>query len=420
MGIQNRKKMLKIRKRKIGDIILELLVNNYYLMVMFLYLIVLKQPSFRVGVYSAIIMAVITIFYVLKYGVSLRVSNVEAWIIIYLCIVIFSGVNYIMGEGNVTAFFQTAANSVLPITFFWCGKNGIRFSRKTFLFSFNICCLIGIYLLIKKPTWYYLFCIEKGYSYTRLSSCFGSTAVGTLSCIAMLYTIEMIKDNTSIVWKIQYLLSCSFVLLSMQRSAWIAAFLTLIILHYWLLKWKTIKPYHVGIEIISSIVGCFVFWQYIMNIFNRWILEHKVSGEKSFEIFGRTSQWIQSIGQSNWLTGSGLGMRGHRATVVGVADGDWIRLLCEIGIVGVISLLIIIVISLKNAFWDTKRGIVPAMIIVIFFLQAIGSNVFEFQILAPVFWMSVGEIVNYSEGKRRKRLSYENDCVISSAVSQNT
>lgn len=418
MRIKNNPPHFRVEKQGMAKKILSMSVKNYYLIVMFLYLLSLKINSLRVGVISAVIMLLIAGLFFLKFGINLRGGKTEVLVVAFFLTSFFSVINYIKGEASISVFLQTASNSLLPIVFFWCGQKNIIFSKKSYLIAHDICCMIGVYLLIRKPSWYYMFCISRGYSYTRLSSCFGSTVVGILSCIAIVFSLQLIQNSGAMIWKMQFLLSCSFALLSMQRSAWIVSFLAIIAFHYWLLKWHLIRIRQIVLELFVIILALIISKDYVIAVFARWLLEHQVSGGSVWRMFDRSTQWVGVMGQSNWLTGSGLGLRGHRAAVVGVADGDWIRLLCEIGIIGVLILLLIIFEASKVRRYDLKRGLGPLLIILMLSLQMVGSNVLEFQIIAPAFWMSVGQTAYISTNmhQRRQISSHENISIISASI----
>lgn len=418
MRIKSNLPHFRIEKQGMAKKILDVSVGNYYLIVMFLYLLSLKVNSLRVGVVSAAIMLLIAGLYCLKFGINIRASKIEVFVVAYFAVSFFSVINYIKGEASISVFLQTVSNSLLPIVFFWCGQKNIIFSKKSYLIAHDVCCMMGVYLLITRPHWYYIFCISRGYSYTRLSSCFGSTAVGMLSCIAIVFSLQLIQNSKAMVWKMQFLLSCLFALFSMQRSAWIVSFLAIIVFHYWLLKWHSISIRHIVLELFIVILALIVSKDYVMAVFTRWILEHQVSGGNVWRMFDRSTQWIEVMSQSNLLMGSGMGLRGHRAAVAGVADGDWIRLLCEIGIIGVFILLLIIYEAYKVRRYDLKQGLAPFMIILMLSLQMIGSNVLEFQIIAPAFWMSVGQTAYISINMRQRRQtgSHENISTISASI----
>ena len=74
---------------------------------------------------------------------------------------------------------------------------------------------------------------------------------------------------------------------------------------------------------------------------------------------------------------------------------------------------------IKKGMYSFKKLYVPMLIILLFFLQAIGSNVFMFQLLVPFFWMSVGEIVGFNKKDIRKESLNESTCILSPTVSRN-
>jgi hypothetical protein len=109
----------------------------------------------------------------------------------------------------------------------------------------------------------------------------------------------------------------------------------------------------------------------------------------------RSTNWLDSFKQANFLIGGGLGAFGHKAvpySKVIIADGNYFKMFAELGIIGVFVFLSILVSSIFKGMQDLKNKYLELGIVVGLSLMAIGSNIFEYQIIAPVFWYSMGKI----------------------------
>lgn len=376
--------------------ILEFLVKNYYIFVIALYFQTFKSDSFRVGYYCGLIMIAIAILVILNHGFSFKVRKLEALTLGYLLYCAVTALNYLFSDVPVSSFTETVVNSLLPVIFFWCGLQGFSFSKKAYLIAYDVLCFVGIYLTFTLPDWYFVFCRSHGFSWTRLSSCVGSTVIGSMSCIAILYSYHLKMNSRSKLAIIQFVISCGFALLSFQRSAWIMTIVSVIVLNHNLLKLKIIKSYTIIFEVLFVVIIGFVFRDWIFDRIDIWILQRNVASQAQSNgtgmFSGRVGQWITNISTSNWITGSGLGTRGHRAISSGVADGDYVRMLCEIGLIGLGIFISIIYSAIKIGRSIGKDAIIPLLVVVVLALQAVGSNIFEFQITSPLFWMAIGEL----------------------------
>ena len=117
-------------------------------------------------------------------------------------------------------------------------------------------------------------------------------------------------------------------------------------------------------------------------------------------ITSRSNQWIDTIKNSpNIVFGSGLGSVGHKALGYAkyvITDGSLFKILAEFGIVGFLLFGSIVFVCLEKAFKRIIFYFREISIIFIFLLQSIGSNSLSFQLLLPVFWISLG-IITFNE-----------------------
>ena len=413
--------MGRYNKIQISNLLSGIFVDNYYIWIICIYILTLFIKQFPVGVCAAFFMLVVGFINVMSGKLRRIATALDVWVTFFVIYCLMSAVWIIIYNVNIIVYIKAVSNSILPVVFYFCARNGIGSLYRGFLKAVNICCIIGIILLGIMPGWYQAYCIDYGYSFTRLSSCVGSTAVGTLSVIAMLISIRLLYLSKGKKGKTYYLLSILYAFCSMQRSAWIVMSITLVIMH-WLLffKWKTIRLRIFVVEILCMLV-CIIFsWSFIWRLVSRWILEHEISG--GFGMFAsRSSQWIEALKTTNLLFGNGYGTVGHKA--IGyvdsiVADGSWICLLCEIGFIGITIFLIMICYAIIKGTHILKRKFLPVGIIVCVALQAIGSNMFEYQIIMPIFWYAIGDINSQHNFNIKSEVSKnENTGYVSATIS---
>lgn len=380
----------------------EILISYYYCFVIFFYFMTFVISDFPVGVVNSILIFLIGLGYILKYGISFNIKKIDVVVGIYFCYCCVSSLFYFTEEMvPISIFFKAFSNSLMPIFFYVIGKKGIFKFWKSYVFAIIVCGIVGTFLLWSKPTWYIEYCLKYGYSFSRLSSSIGSTAIGTLSVVGIVACIKYINEKQRGAWKIKYMLCILFSLLSMQRSAWIVGILAVIYLHYLIFKknrWLKLRWF--VLEIIFLLAVLVILREKILEIFRRWFLEKEyasINGGSS-AMFERAKAWVEGIKHSNILFGSGYGSRSHKAMEYieyTVNDGSWIELLCGVGIIGVLLFIIVILVCLAKGMKHIRELYMPTMIIIMICLQAIGSNIFEFQITTPLFWISIGQIRGY-------------------------
>lgn len=386
------------------------LIENYYLIVILLYMLTFAHQYLPVGILSAIVMCIILAGMISKYGIRLKGSMISMLVAVYVIYCAATVIFYFVERIPFSVFIKSASNSLLPILFFWCGMKGYHFSKKRYLLAVNICGLTGVLLLFLKPQWFVQYCISYGYSFTRLSSCIGSTAMGTLTAVAVVYSVQYIIDTRGKSGKIAYILSVAYTFLSFQRSAWIVAALTIIVLHYYVfIKWGKLKIRYMVLEILFILLCLVIFREYVGDVLGQYFSQ-RVSSRNAGMFSSRTGQWVYGLRNSNWIAGSGYGARGHKAMGYGaaaIADGSWVMLLCEIGIIGISIFIAIIIKTVGKGLYCLRSNLGALCVIVIICLQSVGSNILEFQITTPLLWMSIGEIAASARRlKKNENISY--------------
>lgn len=401
------------------------LINNYYIIVIALYLATFYNSNISVGVIcSALICVTIVGSFVFNRIDIYRMSFTDTICLIYFFWCMGSSIQYIVQELPISVFVKAVSNSLLPVFFYYFArKKSINKFWNRFVFAYCVCGGVGAVLLVTMPKWFWTYCYNHGYSYTRLSSAVGSTAMGCLGAIAVVVCLEKVYRTCGRQGKILYVLSLLFTFMSMQRSAWMVSFLSLIILHYcFFVKWRRVKRKYLLVEFAFLISVFLVCQEQLISMIKRWVLEHQdsaINNPGGAGLFSsRVGQWIDGFQNSNIFWGSGYGARSHKAVgyiSYAVCDGSWSVLVCEIGMIGCILFLVIIIRSLKFGVYNFKELFMPVMVIVTISLQAIGSNMFEYQIIMPLFWMAVGQIERYR--CQKGKVEYESDSYVSSTIS---
>lgn len=402
--------------QKIVNMICDFLISHYYFVVIFIYFCTFLKTGLQVGVYSAVLMLLIGVLLILCNKIKKTLSVIDVFVIFYIIYCFCTVLLYWVNNISILVFVKSASNSLLPLVFYWSAKRKGHTFYRTFWWANGVCCFIGILLLVAMPTWYFLYCREYGYSFTRLSSCVGSTAIGSMCAISVVIAVQIMYSTNGKKGKLQYIVSILFAFASMQRSAWIVVTLTLVLAHiYVFFKWRCISLRYLAIEGVAFIIAVLLLKEQITSMIIRWIAEHQSVAKAGYStgmFSSRTDTWSKALENSNIIFGNGYGTVGHKAigyTDSIVADGSWICLLCEIGIVGMLLFVIILLYVIVKGIKNFKSLFMPLGIIVCILLQAIGSNLFEYQLIMPIFWYAIGHIASHEKkGKELKNESIRN------------
>ena len=392
---------MKISKTNIG----EFFYKNYYIFALFFYFLTMFSSTLPVGILCAMLILVVILSKYLNSPTKIRYMGCDVLLIfVYFILSVSSALLYWGSELPLSVYIQAVSNSLFPVLFAFYEPNDINGFWKRFTVAYVFTGIIGLFLMMQRSSMYVSFCLSRGYDYRRLSSFIGSIPMGTLGAVAVIASLQMVITSQGKKGKVLYFLSLICSVASMQRSAWLVTLINLVIFHYYcFLKYRLIKYRYLIMEIILVIVVLIVFKDTILKVYLEWYDAHlySESSNKVQEMFsGRSGQWERGLNNSNLYIGSGFGSRGHKAQAVGypnyVADGSWVLILCESGILGLLLLVKPIIKGIIKGIYNMRNLYLPTAVLVIFSLQAIGSNVFELQITAPIFWISLGYILRFN------------------------
>ena len=97
-----------------------------------------------------------------------------------------------------------------------------------------------------------------------------------------------------------------------------------------------------------------------------------------------------------------MGSVGHKAigfSKILIADGNYFKMIGEIGIFVIYIFFDILISSFWNGFKDLKNKYLDLGVIFCICLIAIGSNIFTFQSIAPIFWFAIGRVSNSNKNQ---------------------
>ncbi|HUX95577.1 MAG TPA: hypothetical protein VMV47_07575 [Bacteroidales bacterium] len=236
--------------------------------------------------------------------------------------------------------------------------------------------------------------------FPRLTSYMSSLVIGVICSTNFILSIEYIKDK----W-IKYIFMLTFAVgsfLSMERGSWVMLIFGTIL--FYLIKFyvennklrrpKLNKKLLAAIIIIVIIFfgAVYIMWDNV--VFSKFIIE---LGKKVARLFNayeeRIETWKTAINLSiKYPFGLGLGILSHKGIqnnfIYSVADGNYFRILGDIGYLGLINFLILVFAGLLLLY--KKRMMSILISIIVFLMQAIGTNVFDLYYISFLFWFFLG------------------------------
>jgi hypothetical protein len=165
---------------------------------------------------------------------------------------------------------------------------------------------------------------------------------------------------------------------------------------YWLIK----KPKK-GLFFFGIIFFIFSIFIFILKIsLDSSILDilYERLYSTSSVVSERSSTWnIEIKNLFDLLFGHGLGSASHQAHYLGfssITDGQYFKILYELGIFGFFLFLAIIFFSLIRGFKFFNYYYIEVLIILFFVIANVGANPLSMPIIIAIFWFSLGRIWN--------------------------
>jgi len=359
--------------------------------------------NIKIGVLSSILIVLICFEH---FNSELFFSDTA--FIIYLLSCLISGIAYLWNDRPITIFFAAISFNVFPSLLFYLGryiaqKNETDIVIEKMLNAFVFMMLIGTVTYLLFPNFYFNYMGQSIDSYTyglgeyRYGSFISSIAlgsVGTISTILYFYTFDKLQ-----IWqKALYLpLIILNVLMSMQRAAWIitgVAIISCVLLKFG--RNKKTRYRLLGLLLFLLLVIA-IFWYNRTAIFTTIQLtyfERRISVINLNDMSSsRVTQWSDAwnVFLNNPLTGYGLGSCGQKAAPYGlsiVTDGNHLRILAEIGIIGFLAFVYMNIRAICFSLHQKKYYFV--LVILLCNLAAIGSPIFDQYYASFAYWLILG------------------------------
>jgi len=377
----------------------------YYLIILF---VILAQlffiPSIRLGVVTSVIILLVLYNKINRHDL-LRNTFINKLVLAYIFYNSFSIVLYIFSEIPLSVFFAEWSNSILPIFFFYLPSKGktesFRFYNITLLVLI-ISFIIGFYLWLNESELYFNFMQTTEGAGTDLyffQSLYGITATGAFGVIGFLLSSGMVLRSNGRSGKIAMLICLFVTILTFRRASLVALFIAIILIHYIAyIKFNFLNKWYFIIEIIFG----FLIYKYYLSKYDVF-LENFVqrTSEISQGISERSFTWLFAFQDLSFILGKGLGSVGHKAIGLStklISDGNFFKMIAEIGIFGSFIFFMILISSLYKGFKEIKNNYLDIGIIFCVSLIGIGSNIFTYQSVVPIFWYAIGRLSNNNKG----------------------
>lgn len=376
--------------------------KNFFPLLNLLLFLKLFFESVKPTVISNVLIVFLLIFNIRYMKELLRGYNIIY--LTYLFISLFSIVNYIYIENDFINFIQGVSYNLIPMYVFYLGikyKEDIKIILKPLLISNLVLVSIGLYFYYIKPGIYVNYLIKSITNYQnlggagyRLMSYIGSMEMGTI-CVISFFLVLFLKDEYAKYMQLFMLLVFTFALaLTMQRSAWVAFIIAILIdiVYILVIKKNILALLGVAFSVpASTLLANFIVSKVTPNSQLYWIIFRIQMLDSA--VSERTNQWDSSlqIFKDNFF-GIGLGNLGHKSTsLIKVTDGNYLRILGELGFFGMLNFILLLLFSLVRSL---KINIYLFIIILVYIIQAIGTNVFDLYYVSHIYWVITGYVFN--------------------------
>lgn len=367
-------------------------------------------PGMRLGLITSMLLIVLIFFFWINVKKVRLIDNFPFFLIVLFQFL--SMIQYILNpvsssylSANTSIIFTFISFLIIPqIGFFSVGAVLSRkedFLKKTYsiigrihFFTF----LAGLFLFFLRPNFYqeYLYVVQSNFYevetwfYPRLVSYLDTSMilgiVGTFSFV-LIYYFEP-KTHLKYFMLITVVIG---VIMTLSRGAWVS--LSMSILLIVLKEFLRLNYRLLLFSIFSAILIVVIFLSFNQQLSIIADLSSRVESLGS-SIGERSDQWERIIDQINHYPGGfGLGLTSHKSVGFDyiVPDGNYFRILGDIGFLGSLFFLLFFFYALFQSFIKSY----PLFIILVaFFFQAIGTNVFDLYYAGYYFWLFMGITYN--------------------------
>lgn len=299
--------------------------------------------------------------------------------------------------------------------FFLIGISKVFANRKlleNMRFPIFMACFIGFYLYFYNPSWYNNFRYARVNQYTamdflRFSSFWSySYVIAYLSGIYSTYCIvKMLKGEHNNFTYLGYIVSLAAVVLSQQRA--VMGFSALVFLFaniYLIFKSGSVKfkRWLFAVDVVIF-VGAVIFIHIVYNSLDTSTIEYGLGKLESMVnsdqlVSERLSMFQYWIDKPFPIFGDGFGRYSHEAltfNLPAITDCEYLKIIHETGVIGLILFMIIIIRSLVNGIRYSNCYLFEMLIVIMYSIAMIGADPISSDLMQPwFFWFCVGRLNN--------------------------
>lgn len=395
-----------------------ILRNNIFYLINIATILSVYVFDFRAGIVASTIILIV-LFLNLR-CLSLLFTN-KAYLIYIICNLL-SLCAYLFNDRPISLYIQCISYNIIPSLLFLVGGHCAAYNGegvfKKILNNNIIMMFIGLVILFVPSL--SVIVESESIEYVGMGYRFGSY-VGSLilgSVVAVSISILFIcKDKISKIMKLVFALIISVTLvLTMQRGAWIAGSISAVLCFLIYLKTEKRKPLSIvgGVLIVVLSVAFiyFIYQNYFTDNFKMYFEQRLNNTTTTMDVItSRDYQWKDAISVfTEYPLGFGLGAAGNKASAYGlqiVSDGNYFRILAELGIFGFLSFVVVNVKAIIRSY--KKNEPYYAVLLITFLLHAIGTNVFDFYYSSFIYWFALGYISCIESSKKKIDVTAKRD-----------
>jgi hypothetical protein len=370
------------------------------------------KPAYIIDVMSVLPIH-LTLTYWQSSTIKPKVSFLDMAVISYFFISVLSVVLYWQPNNptDAMAYFYGFHYFVLPIFLYFSIKTFIpsqQYNLLRFICYLNVAAIIiGIILFFWRPYFYQAALeiqlstsgdiLEDWQIFGRMQSYLGSTALGTIiATTIILFTILDLSRKQVVILLPVMLFG---ILLVSQRGGFLA---TLIALLYTLFKIKGSPAIKIILPVMSCIlllVGIVYYYQLHPEIFN--LLSKKYSLASMYDAFdfGELRGYKPGMAYvQDFPFGVGLGATSSVADSMGLAtrgqvvDANFMRILADLGMLGLFSFLTVLLAASIAALKKPENAIGWLLLFGLIVAICIGTNTLDSYYISHIFWLFLGVI----------------------------
>jgi len=336
-------------------------------------------------------------FLLMRHKKSIAIRKVDiVFYVFFFYIIVQSIVSFFSPHINQIALFMGIFMYLIPFAgFFYSRFIELETFIDILLKIVVIHCLLGIILYPAFGLSNYLGTfyekLHEGVAFGRMSSVSGSLGFANLMMVGFISAYH----NKG---KLYLFIIGLCLIMSMQRSSWLASIFAIMLstsVNFRSIGVKKIFLFGIFLMIGTSLLIKIASNEDFDMLFSRF---SEFGNEAASE---RSDQWVG--GFDNFLTfpqGAGVGQAGQisaryetNTALNLVPDGDFLRVLSEVGFVGLLFYSFIIVLlfySITTIKVGQKRKILLVSIVAGYSIQMIGSNITEFYFTNFIYWVFIG------------------------------